>query len=55
MVCRNPAVAAERARKRAELLAATEIELDKVKASVAGPRGTLRGADAGQIGERAGA
>ena len=40
VVCRNPAVAAERARKRAELLAATEAELDKVKAMVTGPRGT---------------
>jgi hypothetical protein len=54
VVCRNPAVAAERARKRAELLAATEVELEKVKASVHGPRGRLRGAPAGQIGERAG-
>ena len=54
VVCRNPAVAAERARKRAELLAATESELEKVKASVEGPRGRLRGAPAGQIGERAG-
>jgi hypothetical protein len=54
VVCRNPAVAAERARKRTELLAATEAELAKVKASVDGPRGRLRGADAGQIGERAG-
>jgi len=54
VVCRNPAVAAERARKRAELLAATEAELEKVKASVHGPRGRLRGAKAGQIGERAG-
>ncbi len=54
VVCRNPAVAAERARKRAELLAATEAELDKVKASVHGPRGRLRGAPAGTIGERAG-
>jgi Transposase DDE domain len=54
VVCRNPAVAAERARKRAELLAATEAELEKVKASVDGPRGRLRGAHAGQIGERAG-
>jgi Transposase DDE domain len=54
VVCRNPAVAAERARKRAELLAATETELEKVKASVEGPRGRLRGADAGKIGERAG-
>jgi hypothetical protein len=54
VVCRNPAVAAERARKRAELLAATEAELAKVKASVDGARGRLRGAHAGQIGERAG-
>ncbi len=54
VVCRNPAVAGERARKRAELLAATEAELDKVKAMVTGPRGRLRGADAGPIGERAG-
>jgi Transposase DDE domain len=54
VVCRNPAVAVERARKRAELLAATEAELEKVKASVTGPRGRLRGAPAGQIGERAG-
>ena len=54
VVCRNPAVAAERARKRAELLAATEVELEKVKTSVQGPRGRLRGAAAGQIGERAG-
>jgi Transposase DDE domain len=54
VVCRNPAVAAERARKRSELLAATEAELAKVKASVHGPRGRLRDADAGKIGERAG-
>jgi hypothetical protein len=54
VVCRNPAVAAERARKRSELLAATEVELEKVKASVEGRRGRLRGAPAGQIGERAG-
>jgi hypothetical protein len=54
VVCRNPAVAAERARKRADLLAATEAELAKVKASVHGPRGRLRAADAGKIGERAG-
>jgi transposase len=54
VVCRNPAVAAERARKRAELLAATETELEKVRASVHGPRGRLRGAPAGKIGERAG-
>jgi hypothetical protein len=54
VVCRNPAVATERARKRSELLAATEHELDKVKAMVSGPRGTLRAADAGTIGARAG-
>ncbi|MCA1679732.1 MAG: IS1634 family transposase [Actinobacteria bacterium] len=54
VVCRNPAVAAERARKREALLAATEQELDKVKVMVEGPRGRLRSADAGKIGERAG-
>jgi hypothetical protein len=54
IVCRNPAVAAERARKRQALLGATEAELEKVKASVHGPRGRLKNADAGRIGERAG-
>jgi hypothetical protein len=54
IVCRNPAVAAERARKRQELLAATEAELQKVKAMVDGPRGSLRKAHAGEIGTRAG-
>jgi Transposase DDE domain len=54
IVCRNPAVAAERARKRAALLTGTEAELEKVKASVHGPRGRLRNADAGAIGQRAG-
>lgn len=54
VVCRNPAVAAERARKRTELLAATERELDKVAAMVGGPRGSLRDADAGKIGARIG-
>lgn len=54
IVCRNPAVAAERTRKRSELLAATEAELDKVTASVTGSRGHLKGADAGTIGQRAG-
>jgi hypothetical protein len=54
VVCRNPAVAAERARKRAELLAATELELTKVTAMVDGPRGSLRAADAGRIGARVG-
>ena len=54
VVCRNPAVAAERARKRAELLTATETELEKVTAMVTGPRGSLRAAGAGTIGQRAG-
>jgi DDE family transposase len=54
VVCRNPHLATERARKREELLAATERELDKVKASVENPRGRLHQADAGKIGERAG-
>jgi Transposase DDE domain len=54
IVCRNPAVAAERARKRQELLAATEAELQKVKQMVDSPRGCLRKADAGEIGTRAG-
>jgi hypothetical protein len=46
IVCRNPLVQAERARKREELLQATERELDEIQARV--ERGTLRGAD--QIG-----
>jgi len=54
VVCRNPHVARERARKREALLAATEIDLAKVKASVDNPRGRLHGKPAGQIGERAG-
>jgi Transposase DDE domain len=54
VVCRNPHLAQERARKREDLLRATERELDKVKRMVEGPRGSLRGAAAGKIGERAG-
>ena len=54
VVCRNPHLAAERARKREDLLAATERELDKVTQMVTGPRGTLRNAGAGKIGQRAG-
>ncbi len=42
VVCRNPALAAERARKRDELLAATEAALAKVAARV--EAGRLRGA-----------
>jgi hypothetical protein len=54
IVCRNPAVAAERERKRQELLRLTERDLEKVKQMVEGERGTLRHANAGKIGERAG-
>jgi len=54
VVCRNPHVARERARKREALLTATEKELEKVKASVDNPRGRLHGKPAGPIGERAG-
>jgi hypothetical protein len=50
IVCRNPALAAERARKREELLAATEAALAKVAAAVAA--GRLKSAAA--IGLRAG-
>jgi Transposase DDE domain len=54
VVCRNPHLAGERARKREDLLQASERELAKVKQMVDGPRGTLRNASAGMIGERAG-
>jgi hypothetical protein len=54
VVCRNPHVARERARKREALVAATEQELAKVRASVDNPRGRLHGKTAGLIGERAG-
>ncbi|MGZ6639452.1 MAG: IS1634 family transposase [Solirubrobacteraceae bacterium] len=54
VVCRNPHLASERARKREDLLQATEHELDKVTASVTNPRGRLHQADAGTIGQRAG-
>ena len=48
--CRNPALAAERARKRTELLAATEAELDKIVGMV--QAGRLAGA--AKIGVRVG-
>jgi hypothetical protein len=48
--CRNPALAAERARKRSELLAATQAELDKIARLV--EAGKLRGA--AKIGVRVG-
>jgi hypothetical protein len=50
VACRNPAVAAHRARTRDELLAATDAEFDKVARQVAA--GRLK--DAGKIGVRAG-
>ena len=50
VACRNPAVAAERARKRMALLGATEIELAKITAAAAA--GRLAGAD--KIGIRVG-
>ena len=53
IVCRNPLLAAERARKRQDLLAATETDLLKVAKSVIRRRNPLRGAD--RIGLAAGA
>jgi hypothetical protein len=52
VVCRNPAVAAERARKRAELLVATETDLARIQAAVAREIRPLRGRD--KIGLRIG-
>jgi transposase len=52
IVCRNPLLAAERARKRDELLAATERELDRVVAATTRRRNRLSGRD--QIGLRVG-
>jgi transposase len=54
VVCKNPQVACERARKREALLGETEKGLARVKASVDNPRGRLHGKPAGLIGERAG-
>ena len=50
VVCRNPLLAAERARKREVLLAATEADLARIAAAVG--RGTLK--DAAAIGLRVG-
>ncbi len=52
IVCRNPLLAEERRRKRKELLAATERELDKIVAATQRPRRPLQGQDA--IGVRVG-
>jgi ribosomal protein L18 len=43
VVCRNPLLAEERARKRAELLAATEADLTKIAAATQRSRNPLRG------------
>ena len=46
IACRNPLLATDRARKREELLAATEKELAKIQAQTQRPRKPLRGKDA---------
>ena len=53
VVCRNPLLAAERARKRNELLDATEAELRRIQQRVHRPRNPLTGAAA--IGQAVGA
>ena len=52
IVCRNPLLAAERHRKRQELLAATEKELEPIVAATRRPNDPLRGA--ADIGVRVG-
>jgi transposase len=52
IVCRNPLLADERARKRQELLAATEKELDKIVAATVRAKRALRGKE--KIGLRVG-
>ena len=52
IVCRNPLLAEERARKRTELLEATEREFDKIVRAVQRKRQPLKGTDA--IGLRVG-
>jgi hypothetical protein len=53
VVCKNPDLATERARKREELLATTERDLAKIKAAVERERSPLRGRD--KIGLKVGA
>jgi Transposase DDE domain len=53
VVCRNPSLAEERARKRGELLAATEKDLARLQARVQRTKQPLRGA--AEIGEALGA
>ncbi len=52
IVCKNPLLAVERARKREDLLKATERELDKVVRAACRARNALKGKD--RIGLRAG-
>jgi hypothetical protein len=52
IACRNPLLAAERTRKREELLQATEQELDKIVAATTRDKRSLKGA--AQIGLRVG-
>jgi hypothetical protein len=53
VVCKNPLLAAERQRKRDELLALTEADLSKIQIRVAREKNPLRGA--GEIGKAVGA
>ena len=53
IVCKNPLLAADRARKRADLLEATERDLTRLQARIRRPRQPLRGAAA--IGQAVGA
>jgi hypothetical protein len=53
VVCRNPLLAAERARKRTELLDATKAELRRIQQQVCRPRNPLHGTAA--IGQAVGA
>jgi len=52
IVCRNPALARERARQRTELLAATETDLDALRQAIHRSRRPMRGA--AEIGRRVG-
>ncbi len=52
IVCRNPLLAAERARKREDLLQATEKELNKIAEATTRPKRKLQGQD--KIGVRVG-
>ena len=54
VVCRNPPSPPSAQRKRDELLGGHRAELEKIRAMVQRPRGTLHSADAGTIGTRVG-